>query len=79
MTSPSSSPRWASQNASALSLSEIQEQEEKNRRAHEEKMRGLEARQRQLQSAASHGWAEKYVWCGYDLSSVRSGSVPALV
>lgn len=46
-----------------LSLSEIQNQEEKNRRAHEQKMRELEARQRQLQSATtSSGWSsQKYV------------------
>jgi hypothetical protein len=45
-----------------MSLSEIQEQEEKNRMAHEEKMKELEAQQRQLQSAAAHGWSsEKYL------------------
>ena len=45
-----------------MSLSEIQEQEEKNRLAHEEKMKELQAKQRQLQSSASHGWSsEKYV------------------
>ena len=45
-----------------MSLSEIQEQEEKNRLAHEEKMKELQAKQRQLHSSASHGWSsEKYV------------------
>lgn len=55
-----SSSSWGSQNAATSSIFEIQKQEEKSHRAHEEKMRELEARQRQLQSSAiSHGWAEK--------------------
>jgi hypothetical protein len=42
-----------------MSLSEIQEQEEQNRLAHEEKLKELEAKQRQLQSAAAHGWSSE--------------------
>lgn len=44
-----------------MSLSEIQEQEEKNRLAHEHKMKELEAKQRQLQSVVTTGWsADRY-------------------
>ena len=51
-----------------MSLFEIQQQEEKNRKAHEEKMKELAAKQRQLQSEASHGWSsEKYVQILYEL------------
>ena len=77
------SSRWVTQNSAATSLSEIQEQEEKNRLAHEERMRELEAKQRQLQSAASHGgWSsEKYVvhQTGADLQWMCRGCIPHLV
>ncbi|CAB3979435.1 GRB10-interacting GYF 2-like [Paramuricea clavata] len=67
------SSRWLTQNSAATSLSEIQEQEEKNRLAHEERMRELAAKQRQLQSAASHGgWSSEKLQTSSNVKSLKA-------
>ncbi|XP_028393654.1 GRB10-interacting GYF protein 2-like [Dendronephthya gigantea] len=67
-----SSRSWGAHNTAAMSLFEIQQQEEKNRKAHEEKMKELEAKQRQLQSEASLGWSSEKLQPSSNVKSLKA-------